>query len=38
MTNLHLKPQKVEAYYEIMFDESSKTAAVLGHNYPNSKK
>ena len=28
----------VEAYYEMgMFDESSKTAAVLGHNYPNSK-
>ena len=28
----------VEAYYELgMFDESAKTAAVLGHNYPNSK-
>ena len=28
----------VEAYYEIgMFDESKKTASVLGHNYPNSK-
>ncbi len=28
----------VEAYYEIgMFEESTKTASLLGHNYPNSK-
>ena len=28
----------VEAYYEMgMYEESIKTASVLGHNYPNSK-